>query len=109
MNLDSSVNIEQRWDLEMYVDITQDTWEDIFTEANLGLEERSKTYLLRILLTVALKCITIKWLKPEPPTYNCWIQRVWDIHHMEQITYLLRLQKNILIKRWAPVMHLLIQ
>ena len=52
-----------------------------------GLEGRSKTYLLRIVLTAALKCITIKWLKTETPTYNCWIQRAWDIHHMEQIRY----------------------
>ena len=74
-----------------------------------GLDGRAKKYLLNILLTAALKCITIKWLKPDPPTYNIWIQKVWDIYQMEQITYSLRLQKSIFTKRWGPVSALLIQ
>ena len=37
----------------------------------------------------------MKWLKPEPPTYNCWIERVWDIHHMEQITFITPTEKYI--------------
>ena len=52
---------------------------------------RGKKYLLQILLIAALKCITVKWLKAEPPTYNMWIGKVWEIYHMEQITYSLRL------------------
>ena len=51
-----------------------------------NLEGRSKKYLLGILLTVALKCITSKWMNPDPPTYNLWIQKVWDVYQMEQIT-----------------------
>lgn len=53
-----------------------------------GLDGRSKKYLLNILLTAALKCITIRWLKPTPPSYNIWIQKVWDLYQMEYITYL---------------------
>ena len=67
-----------------------------------GLERRANEYLLNTLLTAALKCITIKWLKPGPPTYNIWTQKVWDIYQMEQITYSLRLQRSIFTKRWAP-------
>lgn len=74
-----------------------------------GIEGRDVKYLLNILLTAALKCITIRWLKPDPPTYNVWIQKIWDIYQMEQITYSLRLQKPIFIKRWKPVIALLIQ
>uniref|UniRef100_A0A3Q0SW66 Uncharacterized protein n=1 Tax=Amphilophus citrinellus TaxID=61819 RepID=A0A3Q0SW66_AMPCI len=62
-----------------------------------------------MLLTAALKCITIRWLKPEPPTCNIWIQKVWDIYSMEEITYFLRLQKPVFNIRWSPAMPLLIQ
>ncbi len=72
-------------------------------------EGRTATYLLQIMLTAALKCVTINWLKTEPPTYNQWIQRIWEIHMMEQITYSLRLEQNIFVKRWNPIMKLLIQ
>lgn len=74
-----------------------------------GLEGRAKKYLLNILLTAALKSITIRWLKPDPPTYNIWIQKVWDLYHMEQITYTLRLQRSLFVVRWTPVMPLLLQ
>ena len=71
-----------------------------FTVAVLGvmpveLQGRARKYLLNILFTAALKCITIKWLKPDPPTYNFWIQKVWALYKMEQITYCLRPQKSI--------------
>lgn len=74
-----------------------------------GIEGRAKRYLLQILLTAALKCITIKWLNLDPPTYSMWIQKVWEIYQMEQITYSLRLQKDAFIKRWSPVMPILMQ
>lgn len=74
-----------------------------------GLDGMAKKYLLNILLTAALKCITIRWLKPDPPAYNTRIQKVWDLYQMEEMTYSLRLQKSIFTKRWSPVMALLIQ
>ena len=48
-----------------------------------GLEGRAKIYLLHVLLTAAIKCITINWLKPNPPSYGMWLGKVWDIHHRE--------------------------
>ena len=74
-----------------------------------GFEGRAKIYLLQILLGAAIKCITIRWLKPEPPTYNIWLKKVWELYEMEQITYAIRLQRPIFIKRWSPVMSLLMQ
>lgn len=73
------------------------------------LDGRAKKYLLNILIRVALKCITIGLLKPDPPTYNTLIQKVWDVYQMEQITDPLRHQKATFAKRWSPVMALLIQ
>ena len=35
-----------------------------------GIEGRAKKYLLQILLTAAIQCISMKWLKPDPPTFN---------------------------------------
>ena len=94
-----------------HVDIPQDPQIALLGLKPKGeiIEGRAATYLLQIMLTAALKCITINWLKTDPPTYNQWIQRIWEIHVMEQITYSLRLKKNIFVKRWSPIMKLLIQ
>lgn len=31
-----------------------------------------------------VNCFLIRWLKPEPPLYNLWIQKVQELHEMEQ-------------------------
>lgn len=72
-----------------------------------GFQGKDNKYLLRILLTAALKCITIKWLKADPPTFSMWIDKVKEIHKMEEITYSLRLKKEMFIKRWSPAGALL--
>ena len=74
-----------------------------------GVVGRAKKYLFNILITAALKSITIRWLKPDPPTYNIWIQKLWDLYQMEQITYTLRLQRSLFVGRWSPVVPLLMQ
>ena len=73
-----------------------------------GMEGRAKKYLLQILLATAIKCITVRWLKPDPPTHNMWTEKIKEIYQMEQITYSLRLQKHIFTKRWSPAMGILI-
>uniref|UniRef100_A0A3Q3M8I3 Uncharacterized protein n=1 Tax=Labrus bergylta TaxID=56723 RepID=A0A3Q3M8I3_9LABR len=75
----------------------------------VGLNGRAKKYLFNILFTAALKCITIRWLKLDAPSYNIWIQKVWDIYQMEQITYQLRLKKETFTTRWRLVLALLMQ
>ena len=42
----------------------------------------------------SIQCITVRWLKPGPPTHNVWTETLKGIHQMEQITYSLRLQKQ---------------
>lgn len=90
-------------------DIPQDLAVAVLGVIPIGLDRRAKKYLLNILLTAALKCITIRWMKPDPPTYNIWIQKVWDIYQMERITYILRLQEPIFTERWRPALVLLMQ
>ena len=85
-------------------DIPQDPPVALLGAMPEGLDVRVTKYLLNILLTAALKCITIRCLKPDPPTYNIWTQKVWDME-MERITYSLSLQKSIFIKRWGPVAY----
>lgn len=69
-----------------------------------GFEGRAKIYLLQILLGAVSR-----WLKLEPPTYNMWLIKVWELYEMEQITYAITLQRPTFIKRWSPVMSLLTQ
>lgn len=59
--------------------------------------------------TRPFKCNTCRWQNSEPPSYNAWIQKVWELYQMKQITYPLRLQKTIFLKRWSPVMPLILQ
>uniref|UniRef100_A0AAR2K0V3 Reverse transcriptase domain-containing protein n=1 Tax=Pygocentrus nattereri TaxID=42514 RepID=A0AAR2K0V3_PYGNA len=65
-----------------------------------GIQGRAKSYLLNIFFVAALKCITIKWMQLEPPTYNAWVQKVGELYQMEKITYLLRLQRHVFSLRW---------
>ena len=61
-------------------------------------------YLLQILLVAAKKTITIKWLKKEPPNQAEWLTTIRNIYTMEKMTYSLRLQRELFIERWAPLM-----
>lgn len=72
-----------------------------------GMHGRTTAYLLNILFTAALKCITISWMKTESPSFSAWIQKVKELYQMEKITYLLRLQLHIFRSRWSPAESLL--
>ncbi len=61
----------------------------------------SDEYLFGILITAAKKALTRRWLLPEPPTVQEWIDIVNDIYIMEKITFCLRLQKNAFVKLWT--------
>uniref|UniRef100_A0A087YQ60 Reverse transcriptase zinc-binding domain-containing protein n=1 Tax=Poecilia formosa TaxID=48698 RepID=A0A087YQ60_POEFO len=60
-------------------------------------------YMLRVLVLIAHKVITVNWLKPHPPTLEQWVQRLKTVNLMEDITATLRLRKDIYNKRWTPV------
>lgn len=68
---------------------------------------KAKTQQLNKLLTAALKTRTIRWLKPEPPTCNIWIQKVCGAYLMEHITY--SDYRDLFLRNGGPMLPLLIQ
>lgn len=60
-------------------------------------------YLPNILPSATLKCLKLKL--NHAPIYNIWIQKVWALYQMEQITYPL----SFFQKRQSPVLSILIQ
>lgn len=76
-----------------------------------------KQYFLRILLTVALKCIAVRWLKLNPPTSNSWVTLVQEVHEIEQnnvlwdvrqmhVTHITNKQQNpavVILTRWIDL------
>lgn len=74
-----------------------------------------KQYFLRMLLTVALKCIAVRWLKLNPPTSNSWVTLVqevheqnsvlWDVRQM-RVTHITNKQQNpavVILTRWIDL------
>ena len=68
-----------------------------------GRWEKKKLYLLRVLILIARKMITLSWLKPLPPTVLQWQERVKKVYFMEKITAHLHLKMDIFRIRWAPI------
>lgn len=60
-------------------------------------------YLLKILLASSKKAITRKWLQVDPPTGGQWLGIIREIHCMERLTFILRLNLekcNVYWKKW---------
>jgi len=57
--------------------------------------------MMLILLVASKKALTRKWLKPEPPTLEEWMDILLDIYKMEKLTFCLRLQSQRLFKIWS--------
>ena len=57
-------------------------------------------YLVKILLAASKKAITRLWYKPEPPVREQWLGIVEEIFGMEKMTYKLRLQEDLFLKKW---------
>lgn len=68
---------------------------------DLQLNSNKEKKLIHILLTAAKKAITRKWLKPERPTIENWIDVVKDIFTMEKISFTLKLQLDIFYPMWS--------
>lgn len=54
---------------------------------------REDKYLFNIMLVAIKKGLTRKWMKPEVPTVEDWIDIMYEIFVMERITFSLRLQQ----------------
>ena len=70
-----------------------------------GAMDKTKGYLLHILLLVARKMITTSWLKPLLPTLRQWRDRLLMVFSMEKITARLQMKSDVFVNRWTPVIH----
>ena len=68
-----------------------------------GIQEGDK-YLAKILLTAGKKTITRLWGQIETPKCETWIGLVEEIYIMEKMTHRLRLQEELMDKRWVKWM-----
>lgn len=53
------------------------------------------------MITAAKKTITRKWLQRDPPTVDNWTEMIKEIHEMERLTLLIRLQKDLYTAKWT--------
>ena len=60
-------------------------------------------YLLKILLLIAKKMITVSWLKPQPPSISQWRERIKNVLTMEKLTAKLQLKVDTFNRKWAPI------
>lgn len=56
--------------------------------------------MMMILMVASKKSITRKWLKPDPPTEEDWLDVLYDIYKMEKITFSIRLQSEKFVRIW---------
>ena len=68
---------------------------------------KNSVFMLRVLLLIAYKMITVNWLKPHPPTLDQWSQRLKDVNCMEHMTANLRLQTDLYLEKWSSVIRYL--
>uniref|UniRef100_A0A673A9F0 FA core complex associated protein 100 n=1 Tax=Sphaeramia orbicularis TaxID=375764 RepID=A0A673A9F0_9TELE len=63
----------------------------------------SAKYLLKICGAAAKKKTTNtqKWLQLDPPVLEDWLKIVDEIHKMERLTFMLRLQDELYMMRWG--------
>lgn len=57
-------------------------------------------YLIKILLAASKKAITRKWHKEDPPTRRNWLEIIDEIHGMERLTHIIKLQRSLWESRW---------
>ncbi|KAA0717294.1 hypothetical protein E1301_Tti012252 [Triplophysa tibetana] len=57
--------------------------------------------LLWILLAAGKKTITRKWLKPDLPTIDEWINIIQDIYKTEKLSFTIRSQRDMFYTIWT--------
>lgn len=67
--------------------------------------DRDLVSLMRILLLVAKKMITVNWLRPQPPNIVQWRERLKNVYMMEKITARLHLKMDLFAERWSPLIQ----
>ena len=64
---------------------------------------KKNLYLLRALVLIAHKIITVNWLKPHPSTLDQWLQRLKSVNCMESVTANLQLKSESYVEIWTCV------
>ena len=44
---------------------------------------KNELYMIRVMMLIAHKMITVNWLRPHPPTVDQWAQRLQAVNCME--------------------------
>lgn len=57
-------------------------------------------YLIKILLAASKKAITRRWHKEDPPTWRNCTEIIDEIHVMERLTHIIKLQQSLCESRW---------
>lgn len=65
-----------------------------------GWDHRDKKFLL-ILMAACKKTISRRWLKPDPPTIEEWLDVTRDIYAMEKLSYSLKIQTENFYRMWS--------
>lgn len=63
----------------------------------------NQSYIVRILLLVAKKTITVNWKTIKSPTISEWKQRVKQVYIMEHMTSILQMNTDLFKQRWSCV------
>lgn len=67
---------------------------------SFGADQR---YILRILLLVAKKIVTLNWKNVKSPTVSEWKQKLKQVYIMERMTASLQMKMDIFNQRWCMV------
>lgn len=57
-------------------------------------------YLIKIFLAASKKAITRRWYQQDPPSKENWLDIIKEIHSMESLTFVLRLQEDKSQQLW---------
>lgn len=57
--------------------------------------------LLYILLAASKKALMRRWLKPEPPSTEAWINAVKEIYTLEKLSFSVKMQRDTFYKMWS--------
>lgn len=68
-----------------------------------GLLYGDNLYILRVLLLIARKMITVSWRRNQHPTVEQWAGRLRQVYIMEELTAQLQMKKDIFVRKWTPV------
>ena len=96
-------DVKKEIDIILEIDITPEPMLFLLGAIPTDLYNTDQRYILRILLLVAKKMITVNWRDVKSPTIGQWVQRLKNVYRMEQMTASLQLTMDTFVQRWTCV------